>query len=147
MNLLPRVDKLIIGGGMAFTFLKAQGWILEIHSWKEPIILRASPSSSKLRCKVLRETSPEPMVAVPCRKPGDGFFEVKLHRQRIDDFAMVVVVDHFRDRQPVGFIAETVGIKIFGHRVGIQRGAVGEGDAWTQRKGVFGFVGVRYQVP
>ena len=25
MNLLPRVDKLIIGGGMAFTFLKAQG--------------------------------------------------------------------------------------------------------------------------
>lgn len=57
---------------------------------------------------------------------------------------MVVVVDHFRDRQPVGFIAETVGIKIFGHRVGIQRGAVGEGDAWTQRKGVFGFVGVRY---
>ena len=25
MNLLPRIDKLIIGGGMAFTFLKAQG--------------------------------------------------------------------------------------------------------------------------
>jgi phosphoglycerate kinase len=25
MNLLPRIDKLVIGGGMAFTFLKAQG--------------------------------------------------------------------------------------------------------------------------
>lgn len=25
-NLLPKVDRLLIGGGMAFTFLKAQGW-------------------------------------------------------------------------------------------------------------------------
>jgi phosphoglycerate kinase len=35
-NLLTKVDSLIIGGGMAYTFLKAQGFMkLVNHSWKK----------------------------------------------------------------------------------------------------------------
>ena len=33
-NLLEKVDTLIIGGGMAYTFLKAQGKRLEPPCWK-----------------------------------------------------------------------------------------------------------------
>lgn len=38
------------------------------------------------------------------------------------------------------FVAQTVSIKVFGDRVGIERRAIGEGYARTQFKGVFGFI-------
>lgn len=40
-NLLPRVDKLIIGGGMAFTFLKAQGFDIGNSLLEEELIEEA----------------------------------------------------------------------------------------------------------
>ncbi|CAH0271574.1 hypothetical protein SRABI106_03064 [Rahnella aquatilis] len=69
-----------------------------------------------------------------------GFFEIELHGQRINHFAVVIIVDDFGDRQVMLFVAQTVSIKVFGDRVGIERRAVGEGHARTQFKGVFGFI-------
>jgi phosphoglycerate kinase len=50
-NLLPKVDKLLIGGGMAFTFLKAQGY--EIGK----SLLDATASNSLRRCCRWRATN------------------------------------------------------------------------------------------
>ncbi len=36
----------------------------------------AEPSSSKRRARVARDTRPEPITEVPCRKPGEGFLKV-----------------------------------------------------------------------
>ncbi|HEC1786845.1 TPA: phosphoglycerate kinase, partial [Campylobacter lari] len=41
-NLLPKVDKLIIGGGMAFTFLKAQGYDIGNSLLEEDLIEEAN---------------------------------------------------------------------------------------------------------
>lgn len=48
-NLLPRVDKLIIGGGMAFTFLKAQGYNIGNSLLEEELIDEASNIMKKAR--------------------------------------------------------------------------------------------------
>ena len=42
INLLPRVDKLIIGGGMAFTFLKAQGFDIGNSLLEEELLDQAN---------------------------------------------------------------------------------------------------------
>jgi hypothetical protein len=42
----------------------------------------------------------------------------------------------------VRFITETVGIKVFGNRIGVKRGAIRKGDARANLKGIFGFIRV-----
>ena len=39
-NLVPKVDKIVIGGGMAFTFLKAQGYEIGKSLVEEDLILK-----------------------------------------------------------------------------------------------------------
>jgi phosphoglucosamine mutase len=46
------------------------------------------------------------------------------------------------DRQALCFVAQTIGIEVFCHRSGIERGAVREGNARADPEGVFGFIGV-----
>ncbi len=41
LNLIQRVDKMIIGGGMAFTFLKAQGFEIGKSIFEEPLMEKA----------------------------------------------------------------------------------------------------------
>ncbi len=102
----------------------------------------ASPNWLKLRASVLSDTSPEPIGGGALQEAGRRFFEVELHRQRVDDFAAQIVIDHFGNRLVQFLVAQPVGVEIFSDGVGIQRGAVGEGDARAQREGVFGAVGV-----
>ena len=40
-NLVPKVDKIVIGGGMAFTFLKAQGYEIGKSLVEEDLIPEA----------------------------------------------------------------------------------------------------------
>ena len=58
------------------------------------------------------------------QKSRRGLFKVELYRQRIDDFAAIVVINDLRHRQAVRFITEAVGIKVFGDRPGVKRGAI-----------------------
>lgn len=76
------------------------------------------------------------------QKSRRGLFKVELNRQRIDDFATIVVINHLGHRQAVRFIAETVGIKVFGNCIGVKRGAIRKGDARANLKGIFGFIRV-----
>ena len=47
--LVSKVDALYIGGAMAFSFLKAQGFDVEIRSWMEPAWSRPKPCSKAIR--------------------------------------------------------------------------------------------------
>ena len=71
-----------------------------------------------------------------------GLGEGELHGQRIDHFAGLVVGDHLRDRVLQLLVAEAVGVVVLRDRRGIERRAVGEGDAGPDLEGVLGGVGV-----
>ncbi|VGQ08126.1 hypothetical protein SB00610_05299 [Klebsiella quasipneumoniae subsp. similipneumoniae] len=78
----------------------------------------------------------------PLQEARRRFVEVKFHRQRVDHFAALVVIDHLRDRQAVGFIAQPIGVEVFGDGGGIQRRTVREGDPFAQVESVLGFIGI-----
>ncbi|MNE08794.1 hypothetical protein D3C80_1014530 [compost metagenome] len=66
------------------------------------------------------------------------FLERELYRQRVDDFAALVIVDHFGNRLFQLLVAEAVGVEILGDGCGINRRSIGEGDAGPELERVFG---------
>lgn len=64
-SLLPRVDKLVIGGGMAFTFLKAQGLDVGNSLIEEDLIEEAEFILKEARKKGVKLYLPVDVVAAP----------------------------------------------------------------------------------
>ncbi|MBK1972301.1 phosphoglycerate kinase [Campylobacter sp. 2018MI35] len=64
-NLLPKVDKLIIGGGMAFTFLKAQGFNIGNSLLEEELIDEAQKILQKGKELGVKIYLPVDVVAAP----------------------------------------------------------------------------------
>ena len=103
-NLLPKVDKLIIGGGMAFTFLKAQGFDIGNSLLEEELIEEAKNILSKgkelgvkiylpVDVAVARSCSSEALMSyVPTQEIPNGFMGLdigpasgKLFREALAD--------------------------------------------------------------
>ncbi|HHW4633892.1 TPA: phosphoglycerate kinase [Campylobacter coli] len=64
-NLLPKVDKLIIGGGMAFTFLKAQGFDIGNSLLEEELLEEANKILTKGKNLGVKIYLPVDVVAAP----------------------------------------------------------------------------------
>lgn len=64
-NLLPRVDKLIIGGGMAFTFLKAQGYDIGNSLLEEELLEEANKILTKGKNLGVKIYLPVDVVVAP----------------------------------------------------------------------------------
>ncbi len=90
----------------------------------------------------MSETRPEPMTDVPCRKPTEGLVKKNFTVSGSTTSLRLVVGEDLGHRQLLRLVAETVGVIVFGDRSGIERRAIGEGDARPDLESVFGGIGV-----
>ena len=70
-NLLGKVDELLIGGGMAYTFLKAKGYEIGDSLCEEDKLEEAKRIMDKAETSGVKLTLPEDTVVAPKQKEGD----------------------------------------------------------------------------
>jgi phosphoglycerate kinase len=71
-NLLDRADKILIGGGMAFTFIKALGWEVGKSLVEEDLVGKAREIMEKARSKGIKFYLPVDCVCAPGPKEPSG---------------------------------------------------------------------------